>query len=75
MFATSEDDTNSLRPTSFDVARIDSLSIGESVDGELGNWTVLRYKDSYVLMTQNSPKIINKEFKTQKELIRFLENH
>lgn len=75
MFAADESDTNSLIPTSFDVARIDSLSIGESVTGELGNWVVLRYKDSYVLMTQNSPRVINKEFKTQKELIRFLENH
>lgn len=50
-----QSDNNSIKPTHFDLARLNALEVGGTVDGELGNWRALRYKDSYILMLFNSP--------------------
>lgn len=73
MFAADEDSTNSTKLTEFDLSRLDELEIGGFFDGELSNWRVLRYKDSYNIMLFNCGK--KREFtehKNKEEVIKFL---
>ena len=71
MFATEEDENSkSLKPTTFDIARLEDLEIGQKVEGEIGNWQVFRYKNDYTLICNKikTPRI----FKKLKDLINFL---
>lgn len=68
-------DTNSIKPTKLDIERINSMQIGDKIDGELGNWSLLRYKNDFVLLLKNSVKYKDFiEFKDSKKLINFLES-
>lgn len=73
MMASDEDDTNRTNLTILDKSRLEDLQIGEYFDGELGNWRILRYKDSYNVMLFNSK--IKQEFSSYQnveEVIKFL---
>lgn len=60
LFDSDEDDTNSIKPTDFDVLRLEAMDVGDKLDGELGNWRVFRYKSGYHLFLLNS--LDSKEF-------------
>jgi len=65
--------TNSTYPTKFDVQRINELGVGDYMDGEKGNFRVLKYKESYVVLLFNSPsKNEYSEFSTLKQVFAFL---
>ena len=65
-------DTNSIKPTKFDLEKLDSLNIGDLFDGEKQNFRILRYKDSYVCILSNHyTKQEYSEFKNKEELIEF----
>ena len=68
-------DTNSIKPTKLDISKINSIEIGDYFDGELDNWRVLKYKDSWVCLLYNHhTKKEYSEFKSKEELIEFLNN-
>ncbi|MEK6880268.1 MAG: hypothetical protein AABY22_11695 [Nanoarchaeota archaeon] len=73
MFAADEDDTNSTKLTDFDLARLEDLDVGESFEGEYGNFKILRYKNSYVVFLKNCfrRKDFN-ELATKEQVIEFL---
>lgn len=73
MFAADEDDTNSVKPTQFDIERIKSLEIGDSMAGEIGNFRVLRYVSSYTILLLNHPKKEIEEQKDWQSVVRFLQ--
>lgn len=76
LFGADQEDTNSIVPTDFDLARIDALSIGEKCEGECGNFSVLKYKEKYVLLLNNHPTKNNyQEFKNLDDLIMFLKKN
>ena len=69
----SEDDTNSIKPTKFDIERLLAMRVGETVNHEVQNWRILRYSDSYILILENSSTESSfKEFFSLSELIEFL---
>lgn len=63
-------DSDSLIPTDFDKNKLESLSIGESWEGELGNWKVMRYKGCFCLMVYRKDWIY--EFDELEPLIKAL---
>lgn len=66
-------DTNSIIPSQFDMERISEIEIGEKIDLENGNASILRYKDSWVVLLNNHPKFNSyNEFKTKQEMLDFL---
>ena len=68
-------DSNSIKPTKFDLENLNSLNIGDLLDGEKQNFRILRYKDSYVCILSNHyDKKEYSEFKNKEELIKFLNN-
>ena len=74
MFKSAEEsDSESLRPTVFDLARIDEMSNGETINGELGNWKLMAYSTEYVLLLHNNKKYGSfQEFDTKRDVIEFL---
>lgn len=69
-----EVDSNSLFPTFLDVERIKCMEEGDKLDGELGNWSVLRYKNNYTLLLNNHPRLEPViDFDDKESLIRFLQ--
>jgi len=73
MNAWDQEDTNSIKPTYFDEIRIEDMSVGDSVEGETGNWKIMRYKQCYVLSLFNHSTYKNLlEFKNSSSLLNFL---
>lgn len=73
MLGADETSSESLYPTDFDISRLSVIEIGNTVDGELGNWSVIRYKNEYVLLLHNSKKYSNfMEMKNLETLLYFL---
>lgn len=75
MFVDSEEgDTNSTRVTAFDYERLIDLEVGARLDGELGNYSILRYKyDNFVVLLHNSyNKPSYSEFTNMREIVDFL---
>lgn len=70
-FDIDEDDTNSLVPTPFDLQRLEAMAIGDTLEGELGNWKVMKYEREYLVLLNNrrNPFI---ELPNLKEVIVFL---
>lgn len=68
-----QQDSDSLYPSDFDITRLECMSIGDRIDGELGNWTVFRYKNDYLLFI-NICKVRKSdwEFDKVEDLIKFL---
>lgn len=64
--------SDSLKPTLLDLARIDSLEIGESLTGELDSWRLVRYKSEYCLFLLNKYKSPMVTFVAKDLLITFL---
>jgi len=63
--------------SNYDILRIESMEIGDSLEGESGNFRILRYKDTYFLFLQHEGKIrqhhcLGKEFDTLEDLLKFL---
>jgi hypothetical protein len=63
----------------YDLLRIEDLEIGGKVESESGDFTVFKYKDSYLVFLKNDQRLqkVKKEmleFKTLKEVIRFLKS-
>lgn len=75
MFAADEDSNESINPSKLDIARIESLEIGEKMEQEVGNFSIIRYDKSYVLLLSN-PNIRGNhgyfEFTSLERLIQFL---
>lgn len=75
MFDTQDNDGFSL--SNFDKLKIESMNIGDAIDGESGDFRILRYKDGYMLFVF-SESLIRKTQSTYKEffdintLIEFL---
>jgi len=73
MFAADQDDTNSIIPSQFDCERINDMSVGDKVELENGNASIIKYRDSWVVLLQNNPKFGNyQEFKTKNDMMEFL---
>lgn len=73
MLAWDEDNSNSCVPTSFDEERIKELQIGETVDGELGNWKVSRNKkNTYIVLLTDGYQVF--EFREPDEIFDFLKS-
>jgi hypothetical protein len=67
---------DSIYPSKFDEIRLIEASDGESIDSENGNWSVLIYKDSAILLLKNHKKHPDyMEFKNTREIINFLKEH
>ena len=49
-------DTNSIKPTQFDLDRLSNLEVGEDFVGEKQNFKILRYKNDYVIILYNHTK-------------------
>ena len=74
MFDVDEDGTNSIKPTDFDKARLESMNIGETIEGELCNWKVIRYLNDYTLILYDHPKAKDVlDFDLLEELVEFLD--
>lgn len=70
------DNTESLYPTPFDEARIESLDIGDEMSAENGNFSVIRYKNDYSLIINNNIKKKSLwEFENYRDLIIFLKKN
>ncbi len=69
-----EADTNSSKVTPFDYERLIDLESGMKMDGELGNWSVIKYSDnSYVVLLHNDyNKRPFSEFTSIKDVVDFL---
>lgn len=75
MFAADEENNDSIKPTKFDLEKLDCLQVGDYFDGETGGFRILRYKDDYNVMLFNSTT--KKEFTThltKESIINFLNN-
>lgn len=74
-----EDDyenTDSIHPSNFDELRIAGMDIGERIDSENGNFSVLRYKNDYTLIINIRTKNKNYlEFDNHKDLIEYLKKN
>ncbi len=68
-----QDFTESIYPTEFDTLRLKEMNSGDKVDGENGNFSVLKYPNEYVLLLYNSKKYNSyQEFSDIGKLITFL---
>ena len=47
-----EESPHTLKPTDFDIIRLESMDIGERLEAESGNWVVLRYEKEYILSSK-----------------------
>jgi hypothetical protein len=73
MFDSLEHDTNSLYPTDFDILKLQNMNLGDKINAESRNWSVIKYKESYTLMLSNHPKLPPVlDFLDLKSLIYFL---
>ncbi len=72
MFGTEEEESKSLIPTNFDTCRLEALEIGDKLQGELDNWTVFRYRNSWDVILSNKNKRPMLSFKTLDNLLAFL---
>jgi hypothetical protein len=67
--------SNSIKPTQLDLVKLNNLKCGEFWDGELQNWRVLAYKNSFIVVLFNHViKEEFSEFETIEEIIDFLNN-
>lgn len=68
-----ESGDESIKPTEFDLLKLDSMAVGDKIDSESMAWRVFRYKDHYVLFLLNSNnKKEFENFKTLEELVEYL---
>ena len=72
-------DNTNFECTNYDILKIESLDIGEKMEAESGDFMVFKYKDHFVVFLRHDQRIqdIRKEmleFKTEKELIKFLQS-
>jgi len=77
MLAFDLENNNSFELSQLDVYRIEDLEINDKMSGECGNFDVVRKKDGYILFILHEglirkKKLMSRNFKTLKELIRFL---
>lgn len=71
------EDNDNFKLSDFDKYRLEDAAPGDAINLESGG-KVFIYKDSYLLFLENEgqirkKKILQKEFKTKKELIKYLE--
>ena len=67
-----EEPDRDFRPTSFDLARIEAMSIGDKVAAESGEWQVFRYKTGYDLYVGLETETIL-TFKNINDLIKYFD--
>lgn len=65
-----EDSPHTLKPTDFDIIRLESMDIGERLESESGNWVVLKYEKEYILSSHMIKKLVS--FGKLNDLIKFL---
>lgn len=65
-----EENPHSLKPTDFDIIKLESMDVGERLESESGNWVVLRYEKEYILSSRMIKKLIS--FGKLSDLIKFL---
>lgn len=66
MFASDEKEPNSLEATQFDLLRIDDLEIGQKLDSETGTFSVVRYKNEWLLLELSGKTMEFKNLNTLK---------
>ena len=64
-----EEPERDFRPTQFDLARIEAMSVGDKVAAEYGEWQVFRYKTGYDLYMDRTTLT----FKNINDLIKYFE--
>ena len=67
-----EEPERDFRPTPFDLARIEAMSIGDKVAAEYGEWQVFRYKTGYDLYIGSETETIL-TFKNINDLIKYFD--
>lgn len=68
--------SNSIYPTKLDETRIRDAQIGETILSENGNFQVLIYKDSYVLLLSDYKKgPAFQDFESFEKLMKFLKKN
>lgn len=65
---TDSEDSNDTAPTTFDLIRLEDMDLGDSVRGECGKWSVFRYRDEYLVLTEHA----SLDFKTLAAVISYL---
>lgn len=65
-----EENPHILKPTDFDIIRLESMELGDRLEAESGNWVVLKYEKEYVLSSHMIKKLLS--FRTLEDLIKFL---
>lgn len=78
MFTPETENNDSFQLSRLDQNRLEDMEIGDLMDGELGDFRVLRYKDVYMLFVFNESLLrktqtTHKEFASLKDLISFLQ--
>ena len=71
MYDAEDSPVTDLKPTDLDLIRLEEAELGERIEGEMGTWTVFKYKDGYTLMVNRLTDNF-KEFKSLKELVFYL---
>lgn len=67
---TDSEDSNDTAPTNLDLIRLEDLEIGGTVHGESHKWSVFRYKDQYLVLTEH----VSLDFKTIEGVISYLKS-
>jgi hypothetical protein len=67
-----EDPINSESLSDFDKIRLTDLEVGDKLESETGNWTVYRYIDEYLFLSNKRKNNKFNKFKSSQELIHFL---
>ena len=75
MTASDFDNRRKYEITELDNLRIKFMSVGATVNGECGLWTVNRYEDEYVIVPNDSSGKILDGIKTIEQLIEQINNY
>lgn len=65
---TDSEDSNDTSPTNLDLIRLEDLEINGSVHGECKKWSVFRYKDEFLVLTEHA----SLDFKTLEGVLGYL---
>jgi len=67
---TEAEDSDDTKPTNLDLIRLEDMDVGGQCYGECGKWSVFRYKDEYLVLTEHA----SLDFKSLEGVISYLKS-
>jgi hypothetical protein len=71
---TDSEDQFDYNPTKLDLARLNEMIPGDTVNAECGFWRVLKYKNDYTLILNSKKHNIFKDFNSIQDILIFIKN-